>query len=395
MYHTVRIRDLEPQSLATSSNQKVSRCKYKNSSISEQYWAKSIQASRVYDDFKSFSNKNKYRQAYFQANGPHTHIIQGGHALFEAYLAAYNAHEDIVLSPDDIWLMINIYYARYVVDHAEQMRDLFVEHTGKKELVVAIDAMEPDWPNFLNGMQVEIGKHVKNNIVDILTSNFSTTKYVEKLLSSVCIMHTFKKYFDYTQFVCGCGIRNVHFKGTLQDWELLREKTENLKKFTLPSSQNNSSRENFREYLDGVLPILDQFIQTYKGNVDNNFWDAIFDYTKIGVPGPSGIRTIQIDCIRGWFLRLCFGCHWADQNSKGIPLEKIGLDTISVPVKLIEIPKDNKETSCYVVGGFHGIHSSDDGKHQPVMSLAVFEEEEEERKLGHQSKADSSEDEYF
>ncbi|CAF1689970.1 unnamed protein product, partial [Adineta ricciae] len=98
LYHTVRIRDLEPQSLARSSNQKVSGHKYTNSSISEQYWAKSIQAPRVYDDFKSFSNKNKYRQVYFQANGPHTHIIRGGHALFEAYLAAYNAHEDIVLS---------------------------------------------------------------------------------------------------------------------------------------------------------------------------------------------------------------------------------------------------------------------------------------------------------
>jgi hypothetical protein len=30
-------------------------------------------------------------------------------------------------------------------------------------------------------------------------------------------------------------------------------------------------------YIQGILPILDQFVQTYRGNVDNSFWDTIFD----------------------------------------------------------------------------------------------------------------------
>ncbi len=144
------------------------------------------------------------------------------------------------------------------------------------------------WPNFLIQMRSQIGKHVKNNVVDLLTSNFSTTGPVEGLLSSACIMHTFKKYFDYTQCVCGCGIRNVHFMGTLDDWKLLRKKAEELKMFTLPSQAQCSSRIDFRVYLDGVLPILDQFIRTYEGHVDNDFWDTIFDYTKVGVYGASG-----------------------------------------------------------------------------------------------------------
>jgi hypothetical protein len=136
-------------------------------------------------------------------------------------------------------------------------------------------------------MTDQVGAHVKNNVAGIITSNFSTTGSVEKLLSSVCIMHTFKKYFDYEHLECGCGIRNVHFMGTIDDWILLRKKTEELKLFTVPSS--GTSNRSFHAYLDGVLPILDQFIQTYKGKVDNNFWDAIFDYTKIGVSdGPSG-----------------------------------------------------------------------------------------------------------
>jgi hypothetical protein len=132
-------------------------------------------------------------------------------------------------------------------------------------------------------MRSKIGEHVKNNVVDLLASNFSTTGSVEGLLSSACIMHTFKKYFDYEQITMGCGIRNVHFMGTLDDWKLLRRKAEKLKRFTLPSQSKYSSNSDFRVYLDGVLPILDQFIRTYEGVVDNDFWDTIFDYTKVEV----------------------------------------------------------------------------------------------------------------
>jgi hypothetical protein len=144
MYHTVRIRDLEPQLPVTIAAQESGRSKWKTSTIPDQFWESSIEESS--DDFhpRYHSNRHIYRQTYFEANGPHTHLIMGGHALFEAYLAAYNSHEDLVLSPDDIWLMITIYYSVYVVDNAEQLRHLFVDHEGKKTLSVEIRTMEPE-----------------------------------------------------------------------------------------------------------------------------------------------------------------------------------------------------------------------------------------------------------
>jgi hypothetical protein len=86
---------------------------------------------------------------------------------------------------------------------------------------------------------------------------------------------------------------------------------------------------------------------------------------------------MEVDGVRGWFLRLCFGYHSLDPDSKGVALENIGLGAISVPVKLVDMVNGGKETTCYVVGGFHGIHSSKDGKHRPIMSLAVYETVEE------------------
>lgn len=64
------------------------------------------------------------------------------HAILSAFLYAYNSHEDIVLSPDDIWVMICMYFSKYVNDNAEKLRSLFVDHEEKKKLTV-VQVMPP------------------------------------------------------------------------------------------------------------------------------------------------------------------------------------------------------------------------------------------------------------
>jgi hypothetical protein len=120
-------------------------------------------------------------------------------------------------------------------------------------------------------MHLQMTNHVKDDICRLLTNDFSTTTKVESLLSSLTIMSTFRKCFDYTYSINSCGIRNVHFMGTLNDWILLRDKAYQLRLF-------DTEKDDFFLYINGILPILDQFIQTYKGNVNNQFWDTIFDF---------------------------------------------------------------------------------------------------------------------
>lgn len=132
-------------------------------------------------------------------------------------------------------------------------------------------------------MRVEIGKNVKNDVVELLTSTFSTTTRVESLLSCATIMSAFKQYFNYEYIMCSCGIRNVHFMGTLDDWKVLRQKTEQLKNFAIPDQRGGG----FGGYIDGLLPILDQFIETYQGNVDYQFWNTVMDIKHIH--GMSGV----------------------------------------------------------------------------------------------------------
>jgi len=58
------------------------------------------------------------------------------HPVLKAFLSAYNSHEDVILSPDDIWLMVCTAFAKYVNDNAEKLRHLFVDHQDKKTLTV-------------------------------------------------------------------------------------------------------------------------------------------------------------------------------------------------------------------------------------------------------------------
>ncbi|CAD8096606.1 unnamed protein product [Paramecium sonneborni] len=75
---------------------------------------------------------------------------------------------------------------------------------------------------------------------------------------------------------CGCGISKIKLLGTLEDWECLRKNTEKLKKFGLDW------------WLDRILPILDQFINLHKGNIDHAFWKDIYRYqNKKGIYDPT------------------------------------------------------------------------------------------------------------
>ncbi|CAF1005944.1 unnamed protein product [Adineta steineri] len=365
MHHTVRIRDLSPVPASQTGHRKGP------SQVSTNHWIEAV------DKLCLKSPSDRYKVQYWSENGPHTHADHSGHPVFEAFYTAYCNHEDIILSPDDIWLMITIYYAKYVDENAEQLRSLFVDHEGKKTLEIIIPSETPDWPTFLEEMKSKIGENVKNDVVEVLQSAYSTTGQVESLLSCACIMHTFKKYFDYRHIYIGCGIRNVHFLGTLADWQLLRSKAEKLKSFTIPSKTSSKYQyNNFSAYIDGVLPILDEFIRTYQGQVDNKFWDQIFDYTHVHKIGGSGMILGEVPGIRGWFLRLCYGFHHSEAK---VEAEDLQLNAISVPVTLINLTTQQK-SSCYVAGGFHGVHSQD-GKHKPVISLSVIEDTKPQEEL--------------
>lgn len=56
--------------------------------------------------------------------------------FFNAFYTPYNQHGDVFLVPDDIWLMISMFFSKYMDQHAEKLRSHFVNHEGQKELTI-------------------------------------------------------------------------------------------------------------------------------------------------------------------------------------------------------------------------------------------------------------------
>ncbi len=174
----------------------------------EEHW---LNLAKEYFVDLEYSPKNINRPLYTSVNGPYTD--KSSNAVLESFLWAYYRHHDIVLSPDDMWLLVCMYFAAHVNNNPEQRRSIFVEHEGKILLKVSGSEDEYNWDEVFRKMKTKIMKNTKNDVSQLLSADFSTTERVESILSTTCIMRVFKPYVDYHNTMYTCGIRRVHFTG--------------------------------------------------------------------------------------------------------------------------------------------------------------------------------------
>jgi len=61
-----------------------------------------------------------------------------------------------------------LYFSKYVTDNAEQLRDAFVNHSGKKKLVVITEHEEEEtqWDEFFTLMIKEIKKSTTKGVTE-------------------------------------------------------------------------------------------------------------------------------------------------------------------------------------------------------------------------------------
>lgn len=126
-------------------------------------------------------------------------------------------------------------------------------------------ASDKEWERFVFP---EFSTQIKTNIGDetytLLTDNFSTSRTPALIAASeiAVLMSAMKNCFSFKMSTC-CGIPNVMLTGTEEDWVFLRHRTEALGKLT---------KKDFASYwLPLVLPILDESIASYRGNVNHGF----------------------------------------------------------------------------------------------------------------------------
>ena len=107
----------------------------------------------------------------------------------------------------------------------------------RKELSVEIHKRDinqitkEDLEDFSEQINEQMKKFLGEEILDVLTPNFSTTDYNSSIVCKISIMGAFKKYFSYKMYMTGCGVPYIILEGTAEDYEKIVSKANQLKKY--------------------------------------------------------------------------------------------------------------------------------------------------------------------
>lgn len=199
---------------------------------------------------------------------------------------AYAMHYPVTISPDMIWLLIAQGFANHVNENGEEMRGYFVDFEGKKNLDVRRDGFvkgspNNDWQGVFAEFSVQIQENTGADLLELVTGDFSTTTAIEKAAFQVTLMDAMKSYFTYSVTTM-CGIPEITLEGTVEDWQMIEVKTQELAQYDLEG------------WVDELMPILKQFTAASKGKVDKNFWESIYKLKTYGSGSPD---------ITGWILK--------------------------------------------------------------------------------------------
>ena len=218
-----------------------------------------------------------------------------GHPILKGYYQSYVNHVPVTVNPDTLWMLIVQGFSRHIDQNAEKLRYKLVDFDGKKILIVDGDeeriedinkeGWEKTFESFVEMIKVCAGE----KMINLLTPTFTTTTPTIQASSQVAIMSCFKNYFKFIRFYGGCGFPYINLQGTLNDYEQLKNKVEQLKGFDID------------DWINELIIIVDKIIETKKGNIDTDFWKNMIVNKETIEPRGSGELT-KVNNIDGWLL---------------------------------------------------------------------------------------------
>jgi len=192
--------------------------------------------------------------------------------FLEGLYYAHINHIPIRIKPDDIWLLIVQAFCSHVNENSEKLRKYFVDFEGKQTLEIIYGYNYPipiellPYEDFPIKINEKMKKYLGDEIVDDLTSNFTTTDFNSYLVSKLSIMGSFKKYFEYVMYYTTCGSPYIILEGTEEDYKSIISKAKNLRKY------------EFEWYIDRIIPCVEKMVEAKQGNIDIEFFKNIIQY---------------------------------------------------------------------------------------------------------------------
>lgn len=199
---------------------------------------------------------------------------QNVNGFFKAVHDAYNNHLPLEIHPDHIHLLILQGLSIHINENAEQFRSLFVNHQGKKTLIINNDnnIEETQWTELFSDFADKISHDIiDKELVNLTQIKFQTSTSNTIAAFNIALMDIVKIYYSYMDQTC-CGIPYIIIKGSVTDWEDIYKLVSYIEKYELSW------------WTEKLKPIINEFINVSKGlTPDLNFWQDI-----VKIKGGSG-----------------------------------------------------------------------------------------------------------
>lgn len=304
------------------------------------------------------------------------------HALLTAMKLSFYDHFPLRLSPDAIWITLARGFALHVNENAETLRHRFVSHSGKQELSVKrpdfFPGQENPWPEVFDEFSSQIAEHT-GGLSELVQADFSTTGSVERAVSNLMAMETFKSYFEYILYA-GCGTPSITLTGTTEDWSKLRERARRFADFGL------------EDWINALDPVLQEFVNAKNGEINLDYWKSMFRYNSgsgpaimtgwanVLFPYFKEFRTEKLypnPYLNDWRDRLAIddSQEWEERLEKpqGVGLEAIPSCFTSVPLIVFW---GGQKTEMRLIGGLLGVSQQHETLEvEPECGWAVVYEE--------------------
>lgn len=238
-------------------------------------------------------------------------LVPSGDSFVRSAIQAWGEHLHLEIRPEEVWFTILTQLNFYMEAHAEEVRDIFVDHEGQEVIYIE----DYTWTDVLWRFKDEIQARVKTDwLLDWIVPDFSTTTADDVMTSNILMMGLMKAYFRYEGGII-CGLPSVTLLGEKEDWEKLYDRLDRLPEFGAEPE----------EYRARLTPILKRFVQSFDepdSEEIRTFWSQIVFGRSQGFCGASPLD------VSGWITGFIYwtneGRKWGTGGNGVVTLDGVG-----------------------------------------------------------------------
>ncbi|RIA99316.1 hypothetical protein C1645_747404 [Glomus cerebriforme] len=202
--------------------------------------------------------------------------VQCSHGFIATVLEAYNHHQHLRITPDDVWLTIAQGVSHHINLNADKYKHLFLQSRRRRNQI-SINAsgifdkerwskrIVGNWPECVRLLTEVADKQMKKmDLIKLLECDYSTSTTTSITASRIVLLNPLQTNSQ-TNIDWTCGIPKITLEGSLEDWKSIQEKIKILRKSSL----------DLDFWLNRLEPIIWQLVATYRGDVNERFWKRI------------------------------------------------------------------------------------------------------------------------